>query len=278
MIELVRELRRAPELLANLTRREVKGKYKRTALGQLWSLANPIAAMLIYTAVFGVILSVPVPEGDPSGLQTFPVYLLCGLLPWSFFIGVVNGGMGSLVGNENLIKKVWFPRSALIVSTTLSTMFTWTIEMAVLAVVLVIIGAQVWLFLPLVVLAMAVLALFATGVAMLFAIANVYFRDVTHLSGIVFQAWFYLTPVLYPVSIVADKSRDVGPLLGGVTILDLYRLNPMERFLEVFRNLLYDNRLPELDSVLYCMAWTVVALVAGSMVFQRHQGRLAEML
>jgi ABC-type polysaccharide/polyol phosphate export permease len=278
LIELVRELRRAPELLANLTRREVKGKYKRTALGQLWSLANPIAAMLIYTAVFGVILSVPVPRGDPSGLQTFPVYLLCGLLPWSFFIGVVNGGMGSLVGNENLIKKVWFPRSALIVATTLSTMFTWSIEMVVLAAVLVIIGAQVWVYLPLVVLVMALLALFATGVAMLFAIANVYFRDVTHLSSIVFQAWFYLTPVLYPVSIVADKSRDVGPLLGGITILDLYRLNPMERFLEVFRNLLYDNRLPELDSVLHCVVWTVVALVAGSAVFQRHQGKLAEML
>ncbi|KGM09190.1 ABC transporter [Cellulomonas carbonis T26] len=277
-MELVRELRRSPELLANLTRREVKGKYKRTALGQLWSLANPIAAMLIYSAVFGIILQVPVPEGDPSGLHSFPVFLLCGLLPWSFFIGVVNGGMGALVGNENLIKKVWFPRSVLIVATTLSTMFTWSIEMLVLAVVLVVLGAQVWVYLPLVVLVMALLALFATGVAMVFAIANVYFRDVTHLSSILFQAWFYLTPVLYPVSIVAEQSDRIGPLPGGITVLDVYRLNPMERFMEVFRNLLYDNRLPDLGSVLYCVGWTAVALVVGAWVFQRHQGKLAELL
>ncbi|WP_255491593.1 MULTISPECIES: ABC transporter permease [unclassified Actinotalea] len=278
MITLLRELGGSRELLVNLTRREIKGKYKRTALGQLWSLANPIALMLIYTAVFSVIINIPADVGDPSGLNVFAVWLMCGLLPWSFFTNTVTSGMGSLVGNENLIKKVAFPRVTLVASSSLAAMFTWAIEMLVLAVVLVFLGADVWLWIPGVVLMMVLLALFATGVAMMLAMANVYFRDTQHFVTIVFQAWFYLTPILYPVSYVAGISERTGPLLGSVTILDLYRLNPMERFVEVFRNLLYDNRLPELDSLAWCVGWTVVALAVGGRVFSRNQAKLAEVL
>src|SRR5665648_19768 len=125
---------------------------------------------------------------------------------------------------------------------------------------------------------MILLAPFATGVAMLLAIANVYFRDTQHFVTILFQAWFYLTPILYPVSFVAEQSEDIGPLVGSVTTIDLYRLNPMGRFVEVFRNLLYDNRWPDLDSVLLCVGWTVAALVLGGWVFRRNQSKLAEVL
>lgn len=278
MISLVTDLRRSPELLANLTRREIKGKYKRTALGQLWSLANPVASMIIYTLVFSVIIRIPADPGDPSGLDVFAVWLMCGLLPWAFFTNVVTGGMNSLVGNENLIKKVYFPRVTLVASSSLAAVFTWAIEMLVLAVVLVALGADLWLWVPGVLLMMAMLALFATGVAMLLSIANVYFRDTQHFVSILFQAWFYLTPILYPVSLVAEQSDRFGTLFGSFTVFDLYRLNPMERFVEVFRNLLYDNRMPDVDSLLFCVAWTVVALVAGSLVFERNQKKLAEVL
>lgn len=278
MISLLVDLRRSRELLVNLTRREVKGKYKRTALGQLWSLANPIALMIIYTLVFSVLIRIKPEPGDPSGLDVFAVWLMCGLLAWTFFTNVVNGGMASLVGNENLIKKVFFPRVTLIASSSLAALFTWSIEMAVLAVVLVAIGSQLFVWVPLVVAMMILLTLFATGVAMLLAIANVYFRDTQHFTTIVFQAWFYLTPILYPVSTVQSYSDKAGKLFGVVPLIDLYRLNPMERFVEVFRNLLYDNRWPATDSVLWCVGWTALVLVLGGLVFSRHQARLAEAL
>lgn len=277
-MSLVGDLRSSRELLVNLTWREVKGKYKRTALGQLWSLANPLAQMLVYTVVFSLIIRVDPGEGDPSGLDVFALWLMCGLLPWMFFQNVVNGGMASLVGSENLIKKVYFPRSALVVANALAATYTWSIEMAVLVVAIVIAGGNALPFLPLVVVTMAILLVFALGVALAMSIANAYFRDTQHLVTILFMVWFYLTPILYPISEVARQSDRIGPLVGDITILDIYGLNPMEGFAEVFRNLLYDNRLPAGGTVLECLAWAVVAIVAGSWLFNKHQNRLAEVL
>lgn len=274
MIGLLRDLRESRDLLANLTNREVKGKYKRTALGQAWSLANPIALMIIYTAVFGFILPIPREPGDPSGLSVFALWLMCGLLPWTFFTGTVNAGMNALTSNENLIKKVWFPRINLIAAGSLATLYSWLIEMGVLAVALLVVGGpRVLVFLPLVLVAMALLTLFATGVSMIFSIANVHFRDMQHLSQILFQMWFYVTPILYPASLVQEGTRGIG-----AWVFEVYQLNPMARFVEVFRNLLYDQRLPELDSVLHCVGWTVVVLVVGARVFRRSEARLAELL
>lgn len=275
---MVQDVRSSRELVLNLTRREIKGKYKRTLLGQLWSLANPLAQMVIYTLVFAFILRVPPDVGDPSGLDIFALWLLCALLPWSFFTNVVNGGMGALVGNENLIKKVHFPRVALLVANSLSWMFTWSIEMAVLLAALLVVGASALPFLPLVIVFMAVLSLFATGVSLVLAIANVYFRDVQYLVGIVFQVWFYLTPILYPVAFVAEQFGTLPPLFGSVGLLDLYLLNPMAEFAEIFRNLLYDNRLPGLGTTLTVVAWSVGMFVLGYWVFKRHEKGLAEAL
>ena len=277
-MSLMSDLRGSPELLANLTRREIKGKYKRTVLGQLWSLANPVASMLIYTVVFQFIIKVEPEPGDPSGLNIFAIWLMCGLLAWTFFTNVVNGGMASLVGNENLIKKVFFPRITLIASSSLAALFQWSIEMAVLAVLLLIVGANLWIWIPFVVLMMVLLALFGTGVAMMLAIANVYFRDTQHFVSILFQAWFYLTPILYPISLVEEQSIRTGPLFAGVTIMDIYQFNPMVQFIEVFRNLLYDNRLPSLNELLPCLGWTVLVVVIGSWVFEHNQAKLAEAL
>lgn len=188
---IINDLRESRELLYNLTMREIKGKYKRTALGQLWSLANPIALMIVYSFVFRFIIKVQPDPGDPSGLNIFALWLMCGLLPWSFFANVVNGGMGTLVGNENLIKKVYFPRSALLVSNSMSWLYSWGIEMLVLVIVVALLGGMPYLYILPTVLLMALMTLFATGVAMMLAIANVYFRDTQYLIGIVSQIWFY---------------------------------------------------------------------------------------
>lgn len=284
---LVEDLRSSSELLVNLTRREVKGKYKRTAIGQLWSLANPVASMIIFTVVFAFIIRVTVPPGDPSRLDVFALWLMCGLLPWTFFMAVVNGGMASLVANENLIKKVWFPRVTLVVSSTFAALFSWSIEMAVLVAAIVgtaaigsalVVPALLWTI-PVAALVMVLMALFATGVAMIFAILNVYFRDTQHLTSILFQAWFYLSPILYPTTYVVEQLERHETLSSvAPVVVRLYELNPIAAFAGVFRNLLYDGRLPSVGPVLVCVGWTILALVVGAAVFRRNEGRLAEVL
>lgn len=186
--------------------------------------------------------------------------------------------MGSLVGNENLIKKVHFPRISLLVANSLSWLFAWSIEMVVLLIALLAVGANVLPWVPVVVVFMALMALFATGVSLMLAVANVYFRDTQHFVGIIFQVWFYLTPILYPVSLVADQSARVGPLVGDVTLLDLYLLNPVGEFATAFRNLLYDNRWPDLSTMAICAAWALGTFWVGYLIFKRHEKGLAEAL
>jgi ABC-2 type transport system permease protein len=271
-----RELLGSRELLFNLVSRDVKGKYKRTALGQLWSLANPVAQMLVYTAVFSIVMKAQPDKGSPSGLNTFALWLMCGLLPWTFFANVLGGGMSSLVGSESLIKKVWFPRVVIPVANTLSLASTWLVEMGVLVAALLIFGGRPLVWIPIALVAMAVLTLFATGISLALSVLNVYFRDVQHFMGIVMQVWFYATPIVYPGSYVAKHLGDAA--LGGVPLWDLYRLNPLERFVEIFRNLLYDNRLPAAGSVAWVLGWTVASLLIGTWTFARHERRLAEVL
>lgn len=283
---LLKDLSESWDLLTNLTQREIKGKYKRTLLGQLWSLANPIATMIIYTLVFAFVLRVQPDVGDPSGLDVFALFLMCGLLPWTFFQTVVSGGMGALTGNENLIKKVSFPRVTLVVSQAASTAYNWLWEMGVLVIAIFIIGtvdgapgvSRVLLYVPFTILAMAVLAVFATGVSMGLSVVNVYFRDTQYLIGLVMQVWFYATPILYPVSLVADRAIMTRDLIGGITLLDLYLLNPMAEFTAVFRALLYDNRMPDLSNVVACVVWAAIAFVVGYRVFKKNEKNLAEAL
>ncbi|MDA8863349.1 ABC transporter permease [Pontimonas sp.] len=267
------------ELLQNLTNREVRGKYRRTALGQLWSLANPIAAILIYTFIFSFIFRLPAQVGDPSGIDNYALWLVCGLLPWLFFNRVLTVGTESLVANAGLIQKVYFPRIVLPLSLANATFFTWLLEMSVLVVALSLLGSFVLPWLPLVALFMIVFAIFAVGLSMIFSIINVYFRDLSYLLTIVLQFWFYLTPVLYPVELVATQSDTLGGLLGTpITLLDLYSLNPVEGFVEIFRNLLYDNRVPDLGTVLVALGWTVSAFGVGAWMYSRKEKMLAELL
>ena len=268
----ITELRRHRELFSNLTLRELRGKYKRSALGWGWSLLNPLLLMGIYSLVFGVFFDFDPPRGEPSGLQVFAFFLLCGLLPWTFLANGITNGMGSLLANANLVKKVWFPREILVAATVASFGVSFLIELGVLCVALLIAGNMVlpWLLPTLGV--VAIQAMFVLGLALTLSVCSVYFRDLEHLVGIGLQLWFYLTPVVYSVELVEDALAD------RPTLLDLYRLNPMARFAEVYRDLLYSLRGPTLATMLYLVACSVVSLLVGLTVFARLQGRLAEEL
>ncbi|MFZ4893234.1 ABC transporter permease [Plantibacter sp. Mn2098] len=275
----LKELASARELLANLTLRDIRGQYKRTVLGRVWSLASPLSAMLVYTFVFSFIFNIKPAAGDPSGVNVFAIWLLCGLLPWTFFSSAISAGMGSVVGNSGLITKVYFPRVVLPISSVLTVGYNWLFEMGVLAIALLIVGANVLPWLPLVALMMLVLVLFATGVGLALSVANVYFRDTQYLLTIILQIWMYLTPIVYPETLVREQSAKVGGLFGtNISVMDIYSLNPMLHYVHVFRNMLYDNRWPDTADVLACIAWAVAAIAVGMFVFARKEKRLAEIL
>lgn len=275
----LKEVFASRELLANLTLREIRGKYKRTIFGQLWSLANPLALMLIYTFVFALIFRITPAAGDPSGLNVFALWLLCGLLPWTFAANVITQGLGSLVANANLIQKVSFSRIVLPLSIVGAVGYNWLFEMLVLVIALSIVGAFVLPWIPLVVLIMLLLALFAAGLALMLSVANVYFRDTEYFMTIVLQLWFYLTPIIYPASMVDEQSKAIGGLFGTpITVAHIYHLNPMEHFVNVFRQLLYDNRWPDPQEWLICAGWALASITVGMFVFHRKERYLAELL
>lgn len=272
---VIGELAGSRELLVNLTMREVRGKYKRTALGHGWSLVNPLATIAIYSVVFGTFLQIVADPGDPSGVHVFALWLTCGLLPWSFFANTVTSGMGALLANANLVQKVYFPRELLVGATVFSWDISFLIEMAVLSVALLVAGAMVLPWLPAVLFMVAVLTVFGLGLALLLAVVNVYFRDTQHLLAIGFQMWFYLTPIVYPMSRVVDAE---AKLSFDLPLVALFKFNPMYHFTVVFRNLLYDNRGPALDNVLVCLVSAAVSLAVGLTVFRRFAPRIAEEL
>jgi ABC-2 type transport system permease protein len=271
----VAEIASSRDLMVNLTLRELRSKYKRSVLGWAWSLLNPLAIMLIFTVVFRFFLKIDIPPGDPSGLHVFAFFLLCGLLPWNFLSNGMSGGMTALVGNANLIKKVYFPRQVLVAANTASWVVSLLIELGVLAVALLIAGNFVlpWL-LPVLVL-IVIQTVFVAGIALMLGVLNVYFRDVQHLVGIVLQLWFYSTPIVYPLTLVPEQATLFG---AEIPVLTLFKLNPMVGFVEAYRDLLYDLRLPPLADLSYLVAVSVVTLAVGLAVFNRLEPKLAEEL
>lgn len=266
------EISTSRELIRNLTLREIRGKYKRTLLGQGWSLLNPIAQMIVFTLVFGLVLKAKPSPGDPSGLDIFALWIACGLLPWGLFSNALNTGMGSLIGNAGLVQKVYFPRWILVFSTVAAAVVNFMFEFAVLTLAVLVFGGNPLLQLPLALLVTIMLGLFAFGLALALSVLSVYFRDVTHLMGIVMQVWFYATPIVYPLQLVQDSLANM-PWLQT-----LYGLNPMVRFVDCFRAIFYDNTWPSLEDFGGAFIATVFALVLGAWIFQSKQARLSEEL
>jgi len=265
------ELSASRDLLSNLTLRELRGKYKRTALGWGWSLLNPLAMMATYSLVFGVLLRVPPPRGA-GGLRNYPLFLLCALLPWTYLSNAMTGAMEVLVNNANLIKKTYFRREILVVATVLSFAATFGVEMLVLVVAFLAFGSFVLPWLPVAVLVVMLLTVFVTGIALMLSVLNVYFRDARHLVTIGLQLWFYATPILYPVTYVTERRS----LPHWLKIA--YQANPMVGFSESMRDVLYQRHVPGLATVGYLLAVSAVVFGAGVWLFARLEGRLAEEL
>ncbi|HEY3673522.1 MAG TPA: ABC transporter permease [Acidimicrobiia bacterium] len=261
------------DLAINLTLRELRGRYKKSVLGWTWSLLNPLATVAIYSLVFSFFLKIEPPVGHPSGLHSFALFLLCALVPWNLFQNGLNMGLGSIVGNGNLIKKVYFPRELLVASGTASLVVTMLIELGVLCAILLVAGNMVLPWIPLLFVLIAIEAVFVFGCALVLSVCNVYFRDVQYLVAIALQVIFYTVPIVYPIRYVPVHATVFGV---EIPLLRLYSLNPLVRFVSAFRDVLYNLRFPPLWDTVYITLWAIGALVVGLWVFSKLDRRLAE--
>lgn len=262
----VADYRASRELFTNLTLRDLRTKYKRSFFGWAWSLANPIAMTAVYTVVFRYFLRTKGVVGNPSHLNSFAVYLLCGLLPFSFFLNGVNSAMGSIIGNAALIKKSYFERALLPISSITANLVSHFIEMGLLlAVVLALGNFRALLYLPITLLVILLVMAFTVGLGLLFATFNVFFRDVEYFSSILFTIWFYVTPIVYPLTLVKRYE----------TIL---KINPMTDAVQCLRATLYDGTHPGWYEFGYLALVAVVTLSIGLSVFNRLKYRFAEEL
>lgn len=253
-----REYGQYKELFYNLTLRELRSKYKRSVIGWGWSMINPLANMAIYTIVFSALLNVPPMFGVPSDLHVYALMLLTAMLPWNFFMGSIMESMTALLGNQNLIQKTYFPRELIPAATVASKIVSHLIEMGLLIVVMAAFGNwRAVAYIPGVLLTMAIVALFALGLALLFSVGNVFYRDIMHFSNILFFIWMFLTPIAYPyaqvaggLSFGAGNTPVITPpkfihLFGhSLGVGTLFKLNPMTDAVLVFQSLMYDGSFP----------------------------------
>jgi len=215
------------------------------------------------------------PRGDPSGLDAYSMFLVAGLLPWTFLSNGLSGATGSIVANESLVKKVYFPRLVLPAASVAAWFSSFGVEMIVFAVVLLLVGNMAVPWLPLVLVLMVIQATFVLGIGLALSAANAYFRDVQHFLAIFLNVWFYATPIIYPSDLIPE-SREVL----GITVAfrDLLSMNPMTKFVAAYRSLLYDLRSPALAQWLTLAVGSLLVLVVGMWVFSRVEPRLAEEL
>ena len=267
----VADISTSRELLWNLTLRELRGKYKRSALGWAWSLLNPLSTMAIYTFVFGVVLGGTSPVAMPNGKKIFALYLLCGLLPWNFLAQTTSGAMGAVIANGGLVKKVWFPREVLVFATAAAMLFGFLIEASILIVALLIWGTMALPWIPVLLVLTLFLGAMATGLGLMLAAANVYFRDLSYLWGIFLQLWFFGTPIVYPIVLVARRLQG-----SRHWMLTMYRANPMALFVEAYRRCLYQSSWPTGLQVGSLAVISVALLALGLWVFNRMSPRFAE--
>jgi lipopolysaccharide transport system permease protein len=256
----VRALWQHHELLYFLVWRDVKVRYKQTQLGAAWAVLQPLALMLIFTAVFSYFAAVP-SDGVP-----YPLFTYAGLLPWTYFAQSVARGGTSLVANAHLIGKVYFPRLLVPTAATLTPLFDLVMSVAVLAGMLAWYGfAPRWemLLAPVFVIQCVLTAI---AMSLWLSALNAKYRDVGHTIPFLIQCWMYASPVVYPVSIVPDRWRW------------LYSLNPMVGPIEGFRWALLGTETAYLGASAVGAVMAIVLLASGLLFFRSTERTLVDVL
>jgi ABC-2 type transport system permease protein/lipopolysaccharide transport system permease protein len=224
-------------------------RYRRTALGFLWTLLNPLLTMVVTSVVFSMIMRWP--------LKSFAVFLFSGLVPWIFFSNVLSQTSQALLANEALIKKIFVPKQIFVVAGGLSLLVDAIFSTVALLIMALALGAPLTLSLLLIPLNFLILFVFSIGISLTLSIGTVYFRDLPNIVSIVLQAGYYLTPILYPLDMVPERFRPY------------FLWNPMTSFVHLFRSPIYEGYAPDLAAYAVPLALSIVMFMIGISVFRR---------
>lgn len=245
------QLKRYTPLLRELVVRDLKLKYRRSFLGYVWSLLNPLLMMAVMSIVFSYMFRFEIPN--------YPLYLICGQTLWTFFNESTTLAMHSVIGNGSLIRKVYIPKYIFPLSRVLSSFTTMSFSLAAILIVMLVTGVPLHPVQLLVPVPLLFLLIFCTGIGMILSAMAAYFRDIIHLYGVLTMAWMYLTPIFYPLEALPES------------VAYFIRFNPMYHYIQFFRSLILNSAMPDPSTWLWCIASSAVAVFIGILTFRKLQ-------
>lgn len=258
-MKTLKEIYAYRQMIYSLVKRDLRGRYKGSALGFLWTFINPLLQLMVYTIVFSVILK--------AGIEKYYLFLFVALVPWLFFSTCLTGGTNCIMAQQDMVKKIYFPREVLPISYVISQFVNMLLTFLTIFVVIIISGiginAASLLYLPMIMIVEFILAL---GMAMLVSALTVYFRDLEYILSIVSMIWMYLTPIMYGVEQVPKK------------IMTIFYINPMTPIVIAYRDILYYKRIPEIATLGHAFILGIVILIIGCFTFNRLKRHFAEEL
>lgn len=262
-MERLKEIYEYRQMIFRLVHKELRGRYKGSALGFFWTFLNPLLQLIVYTMVFSVIMR--------SGIEQYYLFLFVALVPWIFFSASLTGGATSILGSADMIKKIYFPREVMPIAYVTSAFVNMVLSFFVVFAVLIVTGYGInliaLLYLPVIMLVEYLLGL---GIALLTSALTVFFRDLAYILGIVAMAWQFLTPVMYSQDMVEEALPN--------SLLQLWNLNPMTPIINAYRDILYYKTTPQINTLVAAVVLGVVILVIGEIVFVKLQKGFAEEL
>lgn len=254
----LKELYSYREMMYNLVRKDLRTRYKGSFLGFLWTFINPLLQLIVYSIVFSIIMRVNVDK--------FYIYLFVALIPWLFFTTSIQNGATSILASKDLVKKIYFPRLIIPLSTVNAAFMNMIFSMVIVFAALILSGIGLSWYIVMLPIIMILEYLLALGLAFIFSSLNVYFRDLEHILGIITMAWFYLTPIVYTTDMIPEEY------------LGLFYLNPMTNIVIAYRDILYYQQMPNFSTLWGILIWSIVFIVVGYVLFQKLQKNFVEEL
>lgn len=249
----IKNLLKYKHLIKELVFRDIKVKYKKSVLGLLWTLLNPLLTMIVMTIVFSNLFR--------FDIENYPVYLITGQVMFNFISESTNMAMTSINDSASLLKKVYIPKYIFPISKGLSSFVN--LVFSLLAVLFLIIFMKIKINIAMIfsILSLGYILVFALGIGLILVSINIFFRDTQHLYGVVLTAWMYLTPIFYPISIVPEQYKWI------------INLNPLYYMIEHFRQCMMYGTIPNLQLNVTCMLYAVCAFVIGLGIFYKTQDK-----
>jgi len=260
LVSHLRELVAYRELLFSWVVREMKVRYKQSLLGVAWAILQPLSATIVLVVVFSYFARIPT-DGIP-----YPVFYYCGLLPWTFTSTSITMGADSLVRNMNLVTKIYFPREILPIASVLAGFLDLALASLVFVLMLLYYRVTVGPSILLVPVLLLIQVLLTMGIVLLASALNVFYRDIRFVVPLGLQLWFYLTPIIYPLSLVPERFRS------------LYMLNPMAGLIESYRRITLQSQWPDASHVLIAGGVSLALFLCGYLYFKQAEGSFADLI